>query len=100
MSDHPIELRAERIQFLSDLDEESFFRCLDRMVSFLSYEGEGDAVKIVVKSDKLSDGDLRNLLGLFSRYGVDMRQLVVFVGTDNEVWMRNPEAYWFRTMFR
>jgi hypothetical protein len=41
---------------------------------------------LVVKSLKLSQASLRDLLALFSRYQIPMKQLAQFKSPSNEMW--------------
>lgn len=43
--------------------------------------------------------DLRQLLALCQRYGVNMRQLVRFETSANRAWFRDPAKYWHDAVF-
>lgn len=43
-----------------------------------------------------TDDDYRELIGLFYRYDIDMRQLAGFA--DHE-WVRNPNNFWHERLF-
>jgi hypothetical protein len=100
MSGDPIEVRADGVYYLSDLDESFFFEWLDRLKCVARYGGEGTELRIVISSESVDDGDLRNLIALFYRYEVDLRQLRRFQNTSNEGWLTGREKYWFDRMFR
>ena len=43
--------------------------------------------------------DLRSLLALCYRYGVDMWQLAKFETAANRSWFRAPRAFWYKAVF-
>jgi hypothetical protein len=43
--------------------------------------------------------DLRQLLAVCRRYGVDMRQLAKFETAKNRDWFRDPKSYWHQAVF-
>jgi len=69
------------------------------MKSIINIEGAGDELYIDFKDKKIPDDELKGLIGLFYRYKVDMKQLQMFVNKDNEKWVKDKKAYWYRRMF-
>lgn len=54
-----------------------------------------------VKSTKISDICLRELLSLFYRYNIEMSQLSVFLNEKNKKWFfENKRAYWHKKVFK
>ena len=48
----------------------------------------------------MPDQDLREILALFYRYKIDMKQLVVFLNNKNKMWFFDPpKGYWHRRVF-
>jgi len=86
------------MMFYSQLDEEMFFDALKKISAVKKIEGIGSDLLLSVPS-RLSDKALRELLGLFFRYEIDMRQLASFVTEKNRPWFRGPETYWFKKVF-
>jgi hypothetical protein len=70
-----IELDCKAVQFYSSDDEASFFSWAESIsaVSFIS--GTGPSIRLAVKRKSISDRSLRELIGLFQRYNISMRQL-------------------------
>ena len=55
---------------------------------------------LYIASGSLHDTDLRDLLGLFYRYKIDMKQLRIFLNDDNKDWFYgNKKAYWHKKIF-
>jgi hypothetical protein len=62
--------------------------------------GIGASIQVEVDPLALNDDDLRELIGLFDRYGIDMRQLAQFENESNRIWFRdNKFAYWHSKVF-
>lgn len=94
-----ISLFARRLRFLSASDEAAFFHWLKRLKDFASARGEGDTIVIEVTQDQLDDDQLRELIALFFRYRIDMRQLSTFENSANKTWLRAKRAYWHQAMY-
>jgi hypothetical protein len=97
--DNLIELEAMRVLYRSENDESAFFEWLNKLECVQKCEGRGDTLFIQVVRNKVDESALRELLALFYRYGVDMRQLAVFESGDFQPWFTNPQAYWFPLVF-
>lgn len=94
-----IELEATDIRFFSELDEVAFFDWLGKLSCIQKNEGRGNKLYITVNSAIVDEDDLRELLALFHRYGIAMRQLEVFNRPEFAEWFHNKEAYWYITVF-
>jgi len=93
-------LTAHAVVFFSRTDEQQFFDWLDKVPAVESYHGKGPDIIISLSDDQIGDDSLRELLALFTRYGVDMPQLAVFETNENRFWFRNPVKYWYRSVFQ
>lgn len=94
-----IELECKRVLFHSPQDEAAFFAWAQGIPAVASVTGRGDCIILCVKSKRISIGSLRELLGLFFRYHVSMKQLAQFRNSKNEGWFVSPDAYWFELVF-
>jgi hypothetical protein len=94
-----VELRAEATRFFSNIDEVCFFGWLKKLPCISMFEGRGDTLYIRVAGPDVDEEALRELLALFHRYGIDMKQLRIFDKEDFAGWLHNKKAYWYRPMF-
>lgn len=95
-----IELEATGVRFFSEYDESAFFDWLNKLVCVQKYEGRGRTLYITVNSEAVDEDALREFLALFRRYGVAMRQLIVFDRDEFADWFREERAYWYSEVFR
>lgn len=80
-------------------DEDQFFSWIEKIPSIVKFNGKGDELYLYMKS-KIPDNDLRELIGLFYRYKINMQQLSVFLNEDNKAWFfDSPKGYWFKKVF-
>lgn len=80
--------------FGSQLDEDHLFHWAAEIPGFMRWEQD----TLVVRS-RLSEASLRDLLALFSRYEIPMRQLAQFETPKNDSWFRAPHMYWHAKVF-
>lgn len=73
--------------FFSDEDEAFFFRWLDKIKCVKKYEGRSHTLCIEVDSTLISENELREMVALFLRYDVDMKQLSVFKQSKFSRWL-------------
>jgi hypothetical protein len=91
-------LKCHKPTFYSQLDEEMFFTSLTKIAGVGKIEGRGWDLFFSVRAQP-SEKALREMLGLFFRYKVDMRQLAQFLTRKNRAWFRSSDAYWFKKVF-
>lgn len=95
-----IKLVCKKVYFYSQLDEKYFFAWLQDIKTIVRLDGIGDELYLYCKSSVVSDQDLREILALFYRYKIDMKQLVVFLNNKNKKWFfEGPKGYWHRKVF-
>ena len=99
MIGNQIVLQAKRVWYYSKNDEAAFFEWLDKLSCVEKYEGEADVLNVHVNETLVDEYSLREILSLFFRYSVDMKQLRVFDKEEFSEWFRNPHAYWFKAVF-
>jgi hypothetical protein len=90
-----VRLACSGITFWSQLDERLFFGGALQISGVLRWEQD----TLVLKSLNLSQRALRDLIGLFFRYQIPMRQLAQFRNSKNEVWFAAPQTYWHAHVF-
>ncbi|UGY18078.1 hypothetical protein [Bradyrhizobium septentrionale] len=87
------------VRFYHLNDERAFFEWLARIPCVKSYAGNRENGLVVRLKRRPSQDDLRQLLALCFRYGVDMRQLAKFETDKNQSWFRDSRTYWYRAVF-
>lgn len=90
------------VTFYHPADERAFFEWLERIPCVGSLGGHGgrDGPGLLVKLKRRpGQDDLRQLLAICHRYGVDMRQLAKFETDKNRSWFRRPGMYWHDAVF-
>ena len=94
-----VELECRNLIFYSPQDEAAFFAWAQAIPAVVSVDGRGRSTNLKVKSKRISEASLRELIALHHRYRVSMRQLAQFRNVTNEAWFASPEAYWFKPVF-
>ena len=96
-----IKLICRAVSYLSQDDENLFFEWIKRIPSVVEIEGWGDELHLYVKNNRITEGDLEELIALFYRYKIkDMTQLKVFLNKGNKEWFfDNPIAFWHKRVF-
>ncbi len=88
-------LDCSGVRFGSQLDEKHLFYWAAEITCFVRWEQD----ILVVKSSRISEEALRDLLALFWRYNIPMKQLAQFRNTANEDWFAAPIMYWHKMVF-
>lgn len=94
-----IELEAPGVRFYSQGDEQAFFEWLDKLPFVERYEGRGRILYISANLLAVDEDGLREILALFRRYDVGLRQLAAFDRDEFSDWFRNEQAYWYKDIF-
>ena len=93
-------LIAKSVAFYSHQDEEAFLNWIKAIKSIKMIDYQGSEMHIYIKSNRISDKDLNNLLALFFRYKIKMNQLSVFLNDANKEWFFDQsKMYWHKKIF-
>jgi len=93
-------LTCKSVIFNSPGDETSFFEWIKRIPSVVKFDGVHDELYLYIKSIIIPDDDLRELIGLFDRYKINMKQLALFLNENNNEWFYGrPKGYWHKKVF-
>lgn len=95
----PILVRSPDGPYFSNGDERAFFEWVSRLRCMKRVEGVGPELRLHVSGRRLSDTCLQELVALFLRYGVSMRQLAQFETPKNRAWFRSRQAVWYEAVF-
>ena len=88
-------LDCSGITYYSPLDEKHLFEWAREIPCVVGWEQD----TLVVKSKRISEASLRDLLAMFWRYKIPMEQLAQFKNTANESWFAAPIMYWHSAVF-
>lgn len=91
-------LEIDELTFYSQKDETNFFAWLKSIDAIEFVRGEGLSI-IANVLEPVSDPDLRELIAVLYRYGVDMKQLDHLVNDANREWFAVPGMYWYSRVF-
>jgi hypothetical protein len=62
-------------------------------------DGHGSMTFIKVNSALIDQYNLRDLLALFHRYNIDMKQLIAFDRPEFSSWFHDERKYWYEEVF-
>ena len=79
-------LIANNVAYFCQLDEDCFFEWLARIGCVEHLHGQGRALEITIDTARLDDKGLRELIGLFARYDIDMKQLAQLRDDHKRPW--------------
>jgi len=85
--------------YWSQKDEAAFFSWLKSIPGVTRVRGVGRRLVVTLRSKRLSDRALRELIALHMRYRLPMRALAQFETPGNRKWFRSRQAYWHRKVF-
>lgn len=95
-----VSLVCKGVIFYSIQDEDCFFEWLKKIECIKSISAAGDELYLEIESKDISDEHLRNIIALFYRYKINMKQLQQFLNKENEEWFKGkPKGYWHRRIF-
>src|SRR6266699_130725 len=85
--------------YYSRRDEDAFFAWLRAIPGVVSVRGIGRHLVVTLRSTRLSDRALRELIALHARYRLPMHSLAQFETRQNSSWFRSKETHWHRKVF-
>lgn len=93
-------LTCTAVQFYCPKDEDAFFEWIKKIDCIDKFSGAGRELYLYICCDDIHDQDLRDLIGLFFRYKINMKQLARFLTDDNKKWFyENKIAFWHKKVF-
>lgn len=97
---NPIILNCIGPTYYSRKDEDAFFEWIEKIKCIRKVSGAGRNLYLQIIADDLYESDLRDILALFYRYKIDMKQLHIFLNKNNKSWFYdNKKAYWHKKVF-
>ena len=92
-------LISEPVIFFSDGDEDCFFQWPKSIDAVKDVVGEPRGLEITL-AEPVDDFSLRELIGLMTRYGLDMKCLGILRTPDNEEWFARDIMFWHQSVFK
>jgi len=86
-------------RYYAQLDEAAFFSWLQSISGVTKVEGTQEGLVVHLRSSRLSEVALRDLLALHFRYELPMQSLAQFETPKNSSWFKAREAYWYNKVF-
>ncbi len=87
----------EPAPFFSDGDEDCFFQWLKSIAAVKEFVGCSSGLEITLVDP--DDAGLRELVGLMTRYGLDMKWLRNLRTVQNGSWFADDKKCWYRSVF-
>jgi hypothetical protein len=85
-------------RFYSNLDEKHFFDWLQEIPAVKSVVGGVNGLTVKLDTP-IKDPDLRDLIAVLTRYGVNRKCLAVLLNASNQAWFADPQKYWHSAVF-
>lgn len=95
MESETVRLSCGGTRFGSCLDEKHLFTWAEELSCFERWDSD----TMVLRTGDISEEELRELLALFWRYRIPMRQLAQFETDSNRHWFSSPTTYWYGQVF-
>ena len=87
------------MRYSSQGDEAAFFAWLKSVPGVIAVVGSGRELQIQLRSKRLSQQGLRELIALYARYDGNLSELAQFATEANSAWFKAPNAVWHRAVF-
>ncbi len=87
------------MHYRSPGDEAAFFGWLKDIPGVIAVRGEGRELHIQLRSKRLSNVALRELIAIYRRYGGHLRELAVFANDSNRSWFCSSDAEWHDDLY-
>lgn len=86
--------------YWSYLDEKNFFEWLESIPAIKKVIGIGTSLglEIYIKTP-LNEPNLRDLIAILHKYGIDKKCLREFATSENEKWFKDNNSYWYKSVF-
>ncbi len=93
-------LICQSVKFYCNKDEAAFFEWIKKIDCIEETSAAGNELYLHICADDIHEYDLRDLIGLFYRYKIDMKQLKRFLTNENKSWFYdNKKAFWHKKVF-
>jgi hypothetical protein len=95
-----LKLVCKKVKFYFEKDEAAFFEWIEKIKCINHTSAAGDELYLHIKEKEIADDNLRDLIGLFCRYKIDMKQLQIFLNESNKEWFYGrPKGFWHKRIW-
>ncbi len=93
-------LICKSVTFYAQKDEIAFFEWLEKIKCIDHIFEISDELHLHIKDKYIADDDLRDLIAIFYRYKIGMKQLQIFLNEKNKEWFYDyKKAFWHKQIF-
>lgn len=93
-------LVCKKVKFYFEKDETAFFEWIEKIKCIDHISATGNELYLHIKEKEIDDDNLRDLIGLFCRYKIDMKQLQMFLNESNKEWFYgSPKGFWHKRIW-
>jgi hypothetical protein len=85
-------------RFFSYQDEKHFFQWLEEITAVKEVVGGVNGLTVKLEAP-IDDLDLRDLIAVLTRYGIDRKCLASLLNDSNRAWFADPKMYWYSAVF-
>jgi len=100
MSKKETMLICTSVKYYCHKDEDAFFEWIKKIDCIDSFYGSGRDLYLELLGYDIPDENLQDIIALFYRYNVDMKQLKKCLTDSNKKWFfDNKKAFWHEKVF-
>jgi len=92
-------LVCKGVIYYSLKEEDAFFEWVKSINCIDEISGARDELYLHVCAYEIHDENIHDLLGLFYRYKIDMKQLKRFLTDNNKKWFCDKKKFWYKKVF-
>lgn len=93
-------LFCEGVKFYCREDEDIFFEWIAKIKCIETFSSRWKFLYLHIPCGNIDDENLKELLALFYRYNIEMRQLKEFLTLQNKSWFYDDkQAFWHKKVF-
>ena len=85
-----VTLKIRESKYFAPADEDWFFRWLQAITGVQTVQGNGEFLEVTIDPNEMDTEQLHNLIGLFARYGLSMKELRQLETPSNSKWFGTP----------
>ena len=100
MKNNESALICTSVKYYCPKDEDAFFEWIKKIECIDNFYGSGKDLYLELCTWDILDNDLQDIIALFYRYNVDMKQLKRCLTDSNKKWFfDNEKAFWHKKVF-